>query len=103
MVRIIAQGQFDVNKENIEGAVLVGSSTGNRMVFSCRMRDLVSVSEDRGIDRDILYVSGCFRAVPISRNRDVGMNLNPLNRFVPGQYRRNSLRLRSQDHQREVA
>jgi hypothetical protein len=33
-VRIIAQSQFDVNQEIIEGTVLVGSSTGNRMVFS---------------------------------------------------------------------
>ena len=48
MVRIIAQGQFDVNEENIEGEFLVGSSTGTRMVFSFRMSDFASVSEDRG-------------------------------------------------------
>jgi len=35
VVRIIAQSQFDVNQENIEGRiVLVGSSRGNKMVFS---------------------------------------------------------------------
>ena len=32
MVRIIAQSQFDVNEEIIEGAVLIGASTENRMV-----------------------------------------------------------------------
>ena len=56
MVRIIAQGQFDVNGENKEGAVLVGPSTGDRMAFSCRMNGFVSVSEDRCIDRDIRCV-----------------------------------------------
>ena len=71
MVRIIAQGQFDVNKENIEGAVLVGSSTGNRMVFSCRMSDLVSVIEDRGIDRYIL--SMCPAASVPCPSRATGM------------------------------
>lgn len=39
-MRIIAQSHFDVNQENIEGAVLVGLSTGNRIVFSCRISDL---------------------------------------------------------------
>jgi hypothetical protein len=53
VVRIIAQSQFDVNQENIEGAVLVGLSTGNRRVFFCRIRDLASASEDRCLDRDI--------------------------------------------------
>ena len=52
-MQIIAQGQFDVNEENIEDADFVGSSTGNRMVLSCRMNGFVSVSKDRGIDRDI--------------------------------------------------
>jgi hypothetical protein len=49
--RIIAQSQLDVNQENIVGAVLVGSSTGNRMVFSRRIGDLASASEDRYLDR----------------------------------------------------
>ena len=56
MVQIIAQGQFDVNEENIEDADFVGLSTGNRMVFFCRMNGFVSVSEDRCIDRDIRCV-----------------------------------------------
>jgi hypothetical protein len=38
--RIIAQSQLDVNQENIEGAVRVNSSTGNRMVLSRRISDL---------------------------------------------------------------
>ena len=67
-VRIIAQSQFDVNQEIIEGAVLVGLSTGNRMVFFRWMSDLASASEDRCLDRNIPWAN-YFRAVPISCDR----------------------------------
>ena len=46
-MRIIAQSQFDVNQENIEGIVLDGPSTGNKMVFSRWISDLDSASESR--------------------------------------------------------
>ena len=55
-MRIIAQSQFDVNQENIEGIVLVGSSTGNKMVFSRWISDHASKSENRFLDRDIPWV-----------------------------------------------
>ena len=55
-MRIIAQSQFDVNQENIEGIVLDGSSTGNKMVFSRWISDLDSASESRCLDRDIPWV-----------------------------------------------
>jgi hypothetical protein len=53
VVRIIAQSQFDVNQENIEGTVFVGSSTGSRMVFSRWKSELAPASENRCLDRDI--------------------------------------------------
>ena len=45
-MRIIAQSQFDVNEENVAGAVLVGSGTGNGRVLSRRISGLVSASEN---------------------------------------------------------
>ena len=45
-MQIIAQSRFDVNEENVEGIVLVGSSTESGMVFSRAMSGLVSASED---------------------------------------------------------
>ena len=64
-MRIIAQSQFDVNEENVAGAVLVGSGTGNGRLLSRRISGLVSASEKCSLGRDLPGVQ-FLRAVPIS-------------------------------------
>ena len=53
MVRIIAQGQFDVNEENMGSAVFwPGHRTHDG--FFLRDEQLASLSEDRSMDQDPL-------------------------------------------------
>jgi hypothetical protein len=99
-VWIIAQSQFDVNEENVEGAVFIGSSTGNRMVFFRPMRSgLVSLGEGRCLDRDIM---GPTAFVPW-HSRATAMNKSEFSRQTRSWCRRSSSRLHFRDHQRDVA
>ena len=86
MVRIIAQGQFDVNEENECGEVFLVRTQGAWWFFLVG-RATYLMSEDRSVNREPLYnnirLLPC-QAYPIHGERYMN-GYDPLGRFVPGQ------------------
>lgn len=89
MVRIIAQGRFDVNEENIGGAVFLDRIQGASWLFLSD-EQLTSISEDQSMKREPLYNTRLLpcHAYLIHEERYM-IEHDPLGRFVPGHYRQN--------------